>query len=58
VFDLRDIVFAHIGSAADWKGFTIDCSKTFAQVIINFARHTVETYGPMAILKLVEDSTS
>jgi hypothetical protein len=42
VSDPRDLVFAHIGFAADGDVFVVDDSKTFAQVFTDFATHTAE----------------
>jgi hypothetical protein len=52
------MVFAHVGFAADGAGFTVDYSKSCAQVFIDFAIHTAEMNGFIALLDLVWDFTS
>jgi hypothetical protein len=58
VSDPRDMLFAHLGLAADGKNFLADYKKTCSQVYEDFAQYLMKTSSSYELLSFVGDSSS
>jgi hypothetical protein len=60
VSDPRDMVYAHVGFAADGQheDLVVDYSKSYIQVYTDFARYIAKKHGLAALLDLVGDGQS